>query len=70
MEENKQEEILKVILDRMNQEDVWFTSKEDDVYGSAKNLFKLDEYGDLNDKSKERLLKEVEDLLGDRKSVV
>lgn len=65
MEENKQEEILKVILDRMNQEDVWFTSKEDDVYGSAKNLFKLDEYGDLNDKSKERLLKEVEDLLGD-----
>lgn len=65
MEENKQEEVLKVILDRMNQEDVWFTSKEDDVYGSAKNLFKLDEYGDLNDKSKERLLKEVEDLLGD-----
>ena len=65
MEENKQEEILKVILDRMNQEDVWFTSKEDDVYGSAKNLFKLDEYGDLNDKSKERLIKEVEDLLGD-----
>lgn len=65
MEENKQEEILKVIFDRMNQEDVWFTSKEDDVYGSAKNLFKLDEYGDLNDKSKERLLKEVEDLLGD-----
>lgn len=65
MEENKQEEILKVILDRLNQEEVWFTSKEDDVYGSAKNLFKLDEYGDLNDKSRERLINEVEDLLGD-----
>lgn len=65
MEENRPEDILEVTLDRLEQEGLWFTTKEDKIYANATNLYSLDEYGDLDDKSKERLIKEVLGYIGD-----
>ena len=63
--EERQNEILKVALDRLEQEGMWFATKDDKIYANAKNLYKLDKYGELEDKSKERLVKEVEQHFGD-----
>lgn len=60
-----QNDILEVTLDRMEQEGVWFTTKDDKLYANAKDLYRLDKYGELEDKSKERLVNEVEQYLGD-----
>lgn len=65
MEGNKQNDVLEIALDRLNQEGLWFTTKEDKLYANATDLFKLDKYGELEDKSKERLIKEVEANLGE-----
>lgn len=65
MENDRQNDVLNIILDRMEQEGVWFTTKEDKLYANAKDLYKLDEYGELVDKSKERIIAEVEDYMGD-----
>lgn len=64
MEENRQEDILNLVLSALDQEGLWFTTKEDKLYANAKNLYKLDVYGELEDKSKERLVKEVEEYFG------
>ena len=64
MEENRQEDILNLVLSALEQEGLWFTTKEDKLYANAKNLYKLDVYGELEDKSKERLVKEVEEYFG------
>lgn len=63
--ENNQKEIIDIALDRLNQEGLWFTTKEDKLYANAKDLYKLDKFGELEDKSKERLIAEVESYLGD-----
>lgn len=63
--EERQNEILEVALDRLEQEGMWFTTKDDKIYANAKDLYKLNEYGELEDKSKERLINEVEQHFGD-----
>lgn len=63
--ENNQEQIIEVALGRLEQEGLWFTTKEDKLYANAKDLYKLDQYGELEVKSKERLVSEVEQYLGD-----
>lgn len=63
--EERQNEILEVALDRLEQEGMWFTTKDDKIYANAKDLYKLDKYGELEDKSKERLVNEVEQYFGD-----
>ena len=49
--ENNQKEIIDIALDRLNQEGLWFTTKEDKLYANAKDLYKLDKFGELEDKS-------------------
>lgn len=68
--ENNQEEIIEIALDRLGQEEIWFTTKDDKLYANAKDLYKLDQYGELEVKSKERLVKEVEQYLGDGASFI
>lgn len=65
MEDIRQEDILNIALGRLEQDGLWFTTKDDKIYANAKNLYKLDKFGELEDKSKERLIKEVTDYLGD-----
>lgn len=63
--EINQEDLLKIALDRLDQEGLWFTTKDDKLYANAKDLYKLDEYGELTNKAKERLVNEVMQYLGD-----
>ena len=64
MEEN-QEKIVEIALDRLNQEGLWFATKDDKMYANATNLFKLDKFGNLDEKSLKRLVEEITDNIGE-----
>ena len=59
------EEIICTLIAKLKADDMWFTTKQDPTFVEASDYYKLDEYGDLTDKSKEQVAKEIESYIGD-----
>lgn len=62
MEEN---EILNLVISRMTEEGMWFTTKNDPTFAEAPSYYELDEFGDPTEKTISKIAKEVEDKIGD-----
>ena len=57
-------DILELVIENMKDRDIWFTTKSDPTYTEPGNYLDLDEYGDLTEKSENRVVKEITDLVG------
>lgn len=59
------EEIIFKLIDRMQNDNLWFTSKTDPIYLEPGYYYELDEYGELTEKSINKIVKEIENYIGD-----
>ena len=62
MEDTK---IVDLVIARLKQDDLWFTTKADPTWEEPADYYKLDEYGDLEQTSIKKIAKEVNDLIGE-----
>lgn len=62
MEDTK---IVDLVIARLKQDDLWFTTKADPTWEEPADYYKLDEYGDLEQTSIKKIAKEVTDLIGE-----
>ena len=63
MEENVN--IFALVLDELNKNDMWFTTKADPTAEEARSYYKLDEYGGPTEATVKKIEKEVSSLIGD-----
>ena len=63
MEENIN--IFALVLDELNKNDMWFTTKADPTAEEASSYYKLDEYGEPTEATVKKIEKEVNSLIGD-----
>lgn len=63
MEENIN--IFALVLDELNKNDMWFTTKADPTAEEASSYYKLDEYGEPTEATVKKIEKEVTSLIGD-----
>lgn len=63
MEENI--DIFALVLDELNKNDMWFTTKADPTAEEASSYYKLDEYGEPTEATVKKIEKEVTSLIGD-----
>lgn len=59
------EQIIDLLLNRLNELGLWFTAKTDPTYMEPSSYYELDIYGDPTEKSKKKIAKEIESLIGD-----
>ena len=50
--------IIQMLLNKMLEEGLWFTTKNDPTYEEASSYYELDQYGDLTDKAQSKIVKE------------
>lgn len=62
MEDNQ---IVELVIEKLNQEDLWFTQKTDPTWEEPSKYYKLDEYGDPTETAIKEIAKEVKSLVGD-----
>lgn len=58
-------EIISIVINKMNEEDLWFTQKTDPTWGNPSHYYKLDEYGNPTESSIKEIVKEVTAYIGD-----
>ena len=58
-------DIIGIVLDTLKRDGIWFTQKTDPTYQEAPSYYKLDEYGDPDEKTMKKIEKEVKSLIGD-----
>lgn len=58
-------EIYVSLIERMRAEGYWFTTKSDPTYEEPGSYVELDEYGEPTEKAQEKLIKEVNEYVGD-----
>lgn len=58
-------DVINLTLDRMKQEGIYFATKDDQGYASAKSLYKLDKEGYLEEKTIDKIVEEVISYMGD-----
>lgn len=58
-------EIISIVINKMNEEDLWFTQKTDPTWSNPSHYYKLDEYGDPTESSIKEIVKEVTAYIGD-----
>lgn len=63
MEDNN--DILGLVFKALEDNDMWFTTKNDPTFEEPSSYYELDEYGDLTEKAQKKIIKEVEDYIGD-----
>ena len=61
----KDNEILNLVISRMTEEGMWFTTKKDPTFVEASSYYELDEFGDPTEKTISKIAKEVKDKIGD-----
>lgn len=61
----EKQNILDLLINKLDKDDIWFTTKHDPTFHDADFYYDLDEYGDLTEKSQERVVKEICDYIGD-----
>lgn len=55
----------KLVVDKLNSCDMWFTTKNDPTINEAPDYYKLDEYGEPTDTAIKKIENEVNGLIGD-----
>lgn len=58
-------EIFNLVISRMTEEGMWFTTKNDPTFNEAPSYYELDEFGDPTDKTVSKIINEVKDKIGD-----
>ena len=58
-------EIFNLVISRMTEEGMWFTTKNDPTFNEAPSYYELDEFGDPTDKTISKIINEVKDKIGD-----
>lgn len=61
----EEKDILEILITKLNNEDIWFTTKQDPTFHDADFYYELDEYGDLTDKAQEKVIKDITKYIGD-----
>ena len=59
------ENILDILFASLEDQDIWFTTKNDPTYAEAPSYFKLDEYGIPTKEAQKQICKEIENNIGD-----
>lgn len=62
---NEDINIISLVLAKLDNNDMWFTTKADPTVEEARSYYKLDDYGDLTEKAVAKIEKQVKDLVGD-----
>lgn len=57
--------IIDNLINRLLEDGFWFTTKNDPTFEEPSSYYSLDEYGDLTDKAKSKILKEINEKIGD-----
>lgn len=57
--------VINKLLEQLSELGVWFTTKNDPTWEEASSYYELDQYGDLTEKSMDKIYKEITDKLGD-----
>lgn len=57
--------IIDNLIKRLLEEGFWFTTKNDPTFEEASSYYELDEYGDLTEKAKTKIEKEINAKIGD-----
>ncbi len=65
MMEKENLDIYNLVENELIREGIWFTQKSDPTYQNAKSYYKLDKYGDPEEKTKNQIAEEVKSLIGD-----
>ena len=65
MMEKENLDIYNLVENELIREGIWFTQKSDPTYQDAKSYYKLDKYGDPEEKTKNQIAEEVKSLIGD-----
>lgn len=65
MMEQENLDIYNLVENELIREGIWFTQKSDPTYKDAKSYYKLDKYGDPDEKTKNKIAEEVKSLIGD-----
>lgn len=63
MEQNV--DVFSLVISKLNDNDMWFTTKADPTVEEARNYYKLDEYGNPTETTINKIVKEVNSLIGD-----
>lgn len=63
MEDNN--DILGLVFKALEDNDMWFTTKNDPTFEEPSSYYELDEFGDLTEKSQKKIAREVESYIGD-----
>ena len=61
----KDTDIINLLLQKLNEYDIGFTTKLDPTFEEAPHYYELDEYGDLTDKSINEICKQIRSYIGD-----
>ena len=59
------QDIINSLITKLYREDMWFTTKQDPTYQEAPSYYKLDKYGDLEEKEQEKIAKQIQNYIGD-----
>lgn len=62
MEDNQ---IVDLVIEKLNNEDMWFTQKTDPTWDEPSSYYKLDEYGNPTETTIKQIAKEVNSFIGD-----
>ena len=57
--------ILDLVYRVLEDNDMWFTTKNDPTFEEPSSYYELDEFGDLTEKSQKKIAREVESYIGD-----
>lgn len=60
-----QDRIINNLINKLKQNEIWFTTKKDITYEEPAGYYELDEYGDLTEKSKRQIVEEINNYVGD-----
>lgn len=61
----KNVDVFSLVISKLNDNDMWFTTKADPTVEEARNYYKLDEYGNPTETTINKIVKEVNALIGD-----
>lgn len=63
--EQENKDIYNLVINELTREGIWFTQKSDPTYKDAKSYYRLDKYGDPEEKTQNKIAEEVKSLIGD-----
>lgn len=59
------DKILNLLYAALEDQDIWFTTKNDPTFAEAPSYYKLNEYGELTKEAKKQIVKDIKSYIGD-----